>query len=548
MTEPEQEPTHAIPEPATAVRIRRRLPTVWLIPLVATIIGLWLAFNAFVDKGPTFVIAFRNGDGLEAGRTKIKCKDVEVGKVKSLKLSHDRTMVEVTAELTRDAAELLSADSRFWIVRARISTSGVSGLGTLLSGAYISMDPGEPGTDSRQAVPRRAVPRRFEGLETPPIVTSLQGGRLFTLRAEKLGSMTVGSPVYFRQIPVGDVAGFDLEPDGKSVAIKVFIREPYDKLVHKDTRFWNVGGVDVTLDASGIRMSSDSMIDLLLGGVAFENPVSLDALETVPEGHIFALYASHERIYEKVYLDKHYYVLDFNESVRGLTRGAPVEFRGIKVGQVEDLKLEFHAKPLEVHVPVLIAIEPERLSVLGGGSLTSMDAVVEKMVARGLRAQLKMGSLLTGSLFVDLDFFPQAPPRGLVPYGKYRALPTMPTTMGALVSNLTRFLDRLQKLPLEDIAGELKTTVPALKETLQQATTLLNRLDQETAPQAQATLVQAQATLATLEKTLQADAPIQQDLRRALDEFAKASRALRDLADTLERNPEALLWGKEKEK
>jgi len=225
-----------------------------------------------------------------------------------------------------------------------------------------------------------------------------------------------------------------------------------------------------------------------------------------------------------------------------------VEFRGIKVGQVEDLKLEFHAKKLEVHVPVLIAIEPERLSVLGGGSLTSMDAVVDKLVSRGLRAQLKMGSLLTGSLFVDLDFYPQAPPRSMVLKGPYREIPTIPTTMGALVSNLTKFLDRLQKLPLEEISGELKTSIPVLRETLQQATALMRHLDKETAPQAQATLAQAQTAMAALEKALGSEAPIQQDLRRALEEFAKASRALRDLADTLERNPEALVWGKKEEK
>ncbi len=538
MNEPLQEP-ESTPQPAEpVVRARRRLPTVWLIPLVATLIGIWLAFNAYVDKGPTFTIAFHSGEGLEAGRTKIKCKDVEVGKVKAIRLSEDRQKVLVTAELTRDAASLLTDSARFWVVRARVSTSGISGLGTLLSGAYISMDPGDPGKSAD----------RFEGLETPPIISSQQDGRMFTLRAEKLGSMTAGSPVYFRQIPVGEVAGFDLEKDGQSVSIKVFVRAPYDQLVHKNTRFWNVGGVDVTVDANGIRMSSDSMIDLLLGGVAFENPVSLEPVEPTPPNHVFALYASHERIYEQVYLDKRYYVLDFNESVRGLTRGAPVEFRGLKVGQVEDLKLEFNAQKLEMHVPVLVAIEPERLSVLGGGGVGSLDAVMEKLVARGLRAQLKMGSLLTSSLFVDLDFYPQAAPRSLDRYGKYREIPTIPTTMGALVSNLTKFLDRLQKLPLEDITNELKTSIPALRESLQQATALLTRLDKETAPQAQATLAQAQATLATLEKTLRTDSPVQSDLQRALDEFAKASRALRDLADTLERNPESLVWGKEKEK
>ena len=538
MNETSQAPEPLEPEAEPVIRTRRHLPTVWLIPLVATLIGVWLAFSAFVNKGPTLTITFQNADGLEAGRTKIKCKNVEVGMIKALRLSHDRSRVEATAELTREASELVSVNSRFWIVRARVSTSGVSGLGTLLSGAYVSMDPGEPGAATRQ----------FKGLENPPTLVTHESGQLFTLRAEKLGSMSIGSPVYFRQIPVGDVAGFDLEPGGKSVSIQVFIREPYDKLVHKDTRFWNVGGVDVSLDANGIRMSSDSLIDLLLGGVAFENPVSLEAMEPVPNHQVFTLYPSHDRIYEKTYQDRNYYVLDFNESVRGLVRGAPVEFRGIKVGQVEDLKLEFQREKLEVHVPVLIAIEPERLSVLGGGKLTSMDDVVEKLTARGLRAQLKVGSLLTSSLFVDLDFYPQAPSRTVALHGKYREIPTVPTTMGALVSNLTGFLDRLQKLPLEEIGNELKASIPELRDSLRQATALLNRLDKETAPQAEATLAQARATLASLEKTLRADSPVQQDTRRALDEFAKASRALRDLADTLERNPESLVWGKGKEK
>lgn len=537
MNEPSQDldPLDSSLEPA--VRTRRRLPAVWLIPLVATLIGIWLAFNAYVDKGPTITITFQNADGLEAGRTKIKCKEVEIGKVKSIRLSRDRQRVEVLAEMTRDAAELLTVNSRFWIVRARVSTSGVSGLGTLLSGVYISMDPGDPGKSSRA----------FSGLESPPLLTGQQEGRVFTLRAEKLGSMSVGSQVSFRQIPVGEVTAFHLDKEGRSVTIKVFIRAPYDQLVHKDTRFWNVGGVDVTFDANGVRMSTDSMLDLLLGGVAFENPASLEAMEPVPADHVFALYASHERIYEKVYLDRYYYVLDFNESVRGLTRGAPVEFRGIKVGQVEDLKLEFHAGTQEMHVPVLIALEPGRLSILGANERTAIDAVLQNLIARGLRAQLKMGSLLTGSLFVDLDFYPQAPPRSLAQYGKYRQIPAIPTTMGAVVSNLTKFLDRLQKLPLEDISEELKLSIPAMREALQRSTALMTRLDKETAPQAQATLAQAQATLAALEAMLRSDAPLQQDLRGALEEFSKASRALRDLADTLERNPEAVIFGKEKE-
>jgi paraquat-inducible protein B len=297
---------------------------------------------------------------------------------------------------------------------------------------------------------------------------------------------------------------------------------------------------------------SESLTDILLGGIAFENPVSLDASERVSKGHVFTLYPNHDAITEKVIQNRRHFVLHFNESVRGLTRGAPVEYQGIKVGEVEDFKLEFHADTLEGKIPVLIAIEPERFAVVGGRASTldakAMDATVQQLVKRGLRAQLKPASLLTGSMFVDLAFSPLPVPKALGRHGKYPEIPTMPSTMTAMVDNLARLAERLQKLPLEQIVGEVRAALPALKDALEKASALMARLDAETAPQAKATMAQAQATLATLDQTLRADSPTQQDLRRALEEFAKASRALRELAETLERQPEALVFGKGKER
>ena len=530
------EPDAPNPLPSPILRARRRMSIVWLIPIVAAIIGLWLAVKAYSEKGPTFTISFQSAEGLETGHTKIKYKDVEVGKVRTIKLGSDLSHVLVTAELTGDAEGLLSEHSRFWIVRARISPSGVSGLGTLVSGAYIGMDPGSPGKPTHE----------FTGLETPAMVTTHQPGAFFTLRAEKLGSLNVGSPVSFRQIQVGEIATFNLAKDGQSVSLKLFIRAPYNTLVSKDTRFWNAGGVDVSLDANGIRMSTDSLLDVFLGGIAFENPVSLSNSDPAPEDYVFALYPSHERIYEKVYQDRRYYVVDFDESVRGLTRGAPVEFRGIKVGQVEDLKLEFRTREMTGHIPVLITLEPERLSIVGSAA-EPIDTVIQKLVTRGLRAQLKTGSVLTGSLFVDLDFYPKAPARTLSRYGKYPQIPAIPTTMGAMISNLTKFFDRLEKLPLEEVGKELRTSLPLLRETLERTKALVTRLDTETAPKAEAALLQAQATLAAAEKTLRSDSPTQQDLHQTLEEVSRAARALKDLADTLERHPESLVFGKEKE-
>jgi paraquat-inducible protein B len=530
MDEPELD-LPELPEPA----LRRRRPSlVWLIPLVAAVIGAWIALKAYSENGPTIVITFQSAEGLEAGQTRIKHKDVEVGRVTAINLSPDFGHVEVTAELKRDAYAQVSENTRFWVVRARVSTNGVSGLGTLLSGAYIGMDPGPHGKSMRE----------FKGLEAAPILTPSMPGTMVELRAEKLGSLNIGSPVTFRQIHVGEVEGFDLDPEGRSVLIKIQVNAPYHRLIHRDTRFYDSGGVDLSLDANGVRLHSDSLVQLFLGGIAFENPPQAET-SGPPAGQTFTLFPNHDKAYEPVYLDRHYFLLNFDESVRGLAKGAPVEFRGVKVGEVVDFKLEFRSKELEGRIPVLIALEPERFALKDGRGETIEDFMA-RAVRKGFRAQLKMGSLLTGNLFVDLAFFPQAGARTLTRSGGYRQIPTMPSTMGALVENLSRLAERLQKLPIEDVANQVRTTLPVLRDTLQQTRALMARLDTETAPQVKATLAQAQTTLAALDRTLSADSPTQTDLRNALDEFAKAARALRGLADSLEQHPESMIFGKGK--
>jgi len=527
------QPELELPEPV----LRRRRPSlVWLIPLVAAVIGAWIALKAYTDRGPTITITFQSAEGLEAGQTRIKHKDVEVGRVTAINLSKDFSLVEVTAELKREAYAQISENTRFWVVRARVSTNGISGLGTLLSGAYIGMDPG----------PRGKPQRDFKGLESAPILTPNLPGALVELKAEKLGSLNIGSPVTFRQIHVGEVEGFDLAPDGQSVLIKIQVNAPYQRLIRHDTRFWDSGGVDLSVDANGIRLHSDSMVQLFLGGIAFENPPGQEPAEFAP-GQTFTLFPSHDKAYEPVLLDRHFFVLNFDESLRGLARGAPVEFRGMKVGEVQDFKLEFNARDLAGRIPVLIALEPERFALKGGHG-ESIETLMDRMVRKGFRAQLKPGSLLTGTLFVDLGYFPypQAGARAAARSGGYPEIPTIPSSMGALVDNLARLVDHLQKLPLEEIAGQLRDTFPALRDTLEQTRALMARLDTETAPQAKATLAQAQTTLAALERTLGADSPTQADLRNALEEFAKAARALRNLADTLERHPESMIFGKGK--
>ncbi len=523
--------------PTPEIRAKRSISIVWIVPAVAALIGLWLGVKAWMEKGPTVVIAFQTAEGLEAGKTRIRYKDVEIGKVEAIQLSSDLSQVLVRAQLVKDAENYVSESSRFWVVRARVSAAQVSALGTLLSGAYIGMDPGKPGK----------YRTTFKGLEKAPNVITGQPGRLFVLKAERLGSLDAGSPIYHRQVKVGEVVGCELDKDSQAVSIQVFVLEPHSRLVRRDTRFWNAGGISMKVDTEGVKVAAESLSALVLGGIAFENPVSLDPSPGAAEGTVFPLFENRDKIFEKTYLEKHYYVLSFRDSVRGLRRGAPVEFRGIPVGEVADIRLEFHTDRMEARIPVLIALEPERMALLGTRT-TTVEQAMERLVARGLRAQLKTGSLLTGKLFVDLDFHPEAPPRRVDHRGTYPELPTAPKALESVMANLNAFLDRLRRLPLESLVQELRATVPTLRTTLEQARVTLARADAETLPRAQATLEQAQKTLQALEQGIVADAPVPHDLRKALEAFQKAAASVQALTDYLAEHPNALIFGKKRVK
>jgi paraquat-inducible protein B len=528
----EQEPTFEN-VPDAVVQIRKRFSVVWVVPVVAALIGGWLAYKALSEKGPTITIAFQSAEGLEAGKTKIKYKDVEIGQIESISLSEDLSHIMVTAELVKEAEKWLSEKTRFWVVRARVAAGEVSGLGTIFSGAYIAIDPGKGGKPVRV----------FKGLEIPPVVTTDLPGRHFLLRAERLSSLDIGSPIYFRQIKVGQVVAHELEEDGQAVHIKIFIHAPHHELVRKNTRFWNASGFDVSVDASGIKVNTESVVTIMIGGIAFDTPVSLESGAPAEEGEMFVLYESREKIFEKVYVKKVQWLLHFDSSVRGLNVGAPVEFKGIKVGEVTDINLEFDWEKLAFRVPVLIEIEPERLEVVGektGERSKAMEILVEK----GLRAQLKRGSLLTGQLYVNLDIHPDAPPCKIGYDGRCMEFPTLPTPIEEITSDVTRILDKLEKLPLEQIGNDLRDAMQHLSKTIAHLEKLAQKFDKQVAPAASATLQKAQKSLTKVDRLLNAESPMGHEMKHALEELADAARSIRSLSDYLERHPEALIIGK----
>jgi paraquat-inducible protein B len=573
-----KEDSHKLPE-AVVSRRRHQISIVWIVPLVALLIGAWLVYKTVSEKGPTITISFESAEGLEAGKTKIKYKDVELGQVTEIHLTPDLSRVLVTAELVKAAEDFLSASTRFWVVRARVAAGQVSGLGTLFSGAYIGLDPGKPGLPATQ----------FVGLETPPVVTTDLPGRHFRLQASRLGSIDIGAPVYYRQIKVGQVVSYKLAEDGQAVTIRIFINDPIDKLVYKNTRFWNASGLDFAIDANGIRVNTESLVTIMVGGIAFDTPANLEPGGPADDGETFKLYESHERIFDKTYKEKFRWLLYFEGSVRGLTVGSPVEFRGIRIGEVLDINMEYNAEKQAFLIPVLIEIEPERIKVVGEYEEADRKKQNDYLVAQGLRAQLKTGSLLTGQLYVEFDFHPEAGPAQIDWEGRYPQFPTVPTPMEEITTSITQVLKKLEKLPIEQIGNDLRDTVEgvkrlvnsadlqealaALDQTLTQAqqfaatlnevvapemksavgnlnTTLdytrklARNLDRTVVPELNATLNSAQSTLNAIKGSISKDSALYYELMQVLKELTGAARSIRVMADYLERHPDALIYGK----
>lgn len=508
------------------VEQRSRLSLVWVIPIVAALVGAWLTFHTFSQRGPAVTIIFESAEGLEAGKTKVKYKDVEIGAVESIELSEDLSHVIVTARLVKSAKVYLREDTRFWVVRAQVSAGRVSGLSTLFSGAYIGIDPAFDG-ESRST---------FKGLDIPPVVTSDEAGSLFTLRSPELRSLDIGSPVYYHAIMVGQVVSYELDESGESVTTMVFVEAPHDKRVQRNTQFWNVSGIDVSLSAEGVELDTVSLTSLLIGGISFDTPSDLGSGGSVEEGTVFHLYKNRLATKQPVLSRGNRFLVEFEQSVGGLSIGAPVQFRGIKIGEVVDVRLILDLASETPRIPVLIEIHPELIEVAGRETGTRRDRWTS-MVARGMRAQLQTGNILTGQLLVSLDFHPDAPPAEIIWSGSAPQLPTIPSPIEALKAGLAQFMNRLSSMPLEQIGANLN-------QTLKELSTLSRAMNEEMMPSLVAALTEAERALSSADSLIAPDSDASVELRRLLFELADAAKAIRRLAEQLEEHPESLIQGK----
>ncbi|AHL75351.1 mammalian cell entry protein [Stutzerimonas stutzeri] len=520
------------------IKTRRfRVSLVWIVPIVAVLVGISLVVHNVMQEGPTITVTFKTGSGLNANKTQVKYRNVVIGYVSDVALSKDQRSVDATIKLAKEAESFTREDSQFWVVRPRIGASGVSGIDTLLSGDYIGADIGQADTRGK----------RFVGLETPPPITYGEPGKRFTLRSTDLGSLDIGSPVYFRKIPVGQVVAYALNADGKSVSIELFVHAPSDAYVTQNTRFWNASGIDINLDANGFAVDTESLSSILIGGIAFRAPDFSPNDQPAAEKSEFELFDDQQTALAPPDGKAQYLSLRFDQALRGLKVGAPVEFLGIDIGKVVAVNLDFDPQKRSFPLDVGLVIYPQRLGRAHANMLKALNhdpndeaagvRLMGTFIENGLRAQARTGNLLTGQLYISLDFYPKAAKVTFDPTVRPVVIPSIPGDFEQVQEQLQAVVEKISKLPLDRIAANLDGSLVELRKVLAQ-------VDAKTLPGVATTLTEASKALKSASSTLAEDSPQREQLTQTMEELSRTSRSLRELSDYLGRHPESLLRGR----
>ncbi len=501
---------------------------VWIFPIVTLLIGAWILFYHYSHQGPEVTLITTNAEGIEGGKTTIKSRSVDVGIVESAVLSDDLLHVEITARLNSGMEKLLHKDSVFWVVKPSVGVGGVSGLSTLLSGAYIELQPGTKGPN----------PERYDLLDAPPLASPDAKGIRVTLDSNKAGQLSPGDPVLFRGYRVGSVETSTFDATKRSISYQLFISAPNDRLVTSNVRFWKDSGVAVDLSSQGMRVEMGSLTTLFSGGVSFDVPESLELGEPVPAGSEFRLFDDQKSIQDSLYTKHIDYLMFFKDSVRGLQPGAPIEFRGIRLGTVA--RVPFFTPGMrqalndDFRIPVLIRIEPERLQNMVGEA-TDIPATLDSLLKRGLRASMKTGNIVTGALYIDLDFYPKAPPvTGMTTFGGYPIIPTMSGGLAQIQQRLLDTLDKINNLPLNPMIEQTTKSLAESQRTMQHLQQTLDNLNKITSNKSMQSLPEdMQTTLRELNRSMQGFQPGSAAYNKMVGDMQRLDQVLRELQPVL---------------
>ena len=530
--------------PASAYVRRSKFSLVWLIPLVALAVAAYLGVRTVRSEGPRITLSFKTGDGLVAGQTRVRHKAVELGQVEAVRLSGDMQTVEVGVRMQREAAPYLTDQARFWVVRPRLSSGSISGIETLVSGSYIEMDPG-----GREG----AAKTEFVGLENPPAVRSGEPGRTFKIRAQRIGSLCAGAPVFYRDITVGEVLGYDIGDGSGPVIVTAFVRSPFDGFVREGSHFWNASGLSVQIGTEGVHVEVASLQALVSGGVAFDSPSIESQAKPAAADTEFPLYRNYADAQSAGYKTRTAFVAYFESSARGLARGAAVEFYGLQIGTVTDVGLDFDPATARARIRVRFEIQPERF---GDKDLADADPITttRRLVARGMRAQLKTASYLTGSLVLAMDFVPGAPPAQVGQEGKDLVVPSVGGGLDNILSSVSNIASKLDRLPLDEIGQNLNSTLRSASGAMGSVQDLARKAETGLSPVLQRlpavvtalqdAVTRAGRTFGSLDSSYGKDSQFNRELERAMVQVGDTARSIRLLADFLDRHPEALVRGR----
>ncbi len=530
------------PTPSARLRPGRLRAWIWIVPVMAALLVMALGVRALVERGPLITISFNDAEGLQAGTTPVQHKDVDLGMVESIYLSRDMSRVLVRVRMHRSVSSHLTAGTRFWIVRPRVGLGGVSGLSTLVSGSYIEMYPGPgPGIPQRQ----------FVGLAEPPMLTPETPGSSFPLHTTNLGSLVAGSPISYRGIAVGQVQGFALDQLGTQISIFTFIRAPYDKLVNAQSRFWNSGGIDVSVGTAGVRFRAASWQELISGGISFDTPDNAKAEAASAAGTQFHLYDNQNEAQRDPRGSALRYLVDFVDTAGDVAPGSPVQLLGSEVGQITESRLQYDDARQSLLRRVTLEIDPSRIQITHSKTNAATDSAealnsrLAKLVARGLRARLISANLITGAKVVSLDIVHDAPAARIDQVDGYARLPSAYSTdISDILASAQATLHHL----------ETATAGPELADAIKELDRTLTTLDRTTAaiePEIKPLLMNlrqaseaAQRAMQAAEGVLGSEASSSTDLPRLIRELTEAARSTRELTGYLERHPEALLRGR----
>jgi paraquat-inducible protein B len=513
----------------------RSFSGIWIIPLIALLLGVYMVVHTWLTEGPTITVAFSNASGLTEGKTKIKYRSVDMGVVEEVRLNDNFDGVVATIKLDRQTLPLLRDDTRFWVVTARVGMGNISGLDTLLSGAYIQLAPGTGKQGQRD----------FVALEQPPLTPTGAPGLRLKLISERAASVSAGDAVLYNHYKVGRVESMTFDPRDRKAHYTLFIDAPYHELVDSQSRFWDVSGISMSAGADGFKLETGSMDTVLLGGVAFGLPPGMTKGEPVEHNTEFELYSSYDDILKNPFHFGTYYVVSFSQSIKGLSAGAPVEYRGIPLGRVErillkesiEYNIEQGIEGQGADVPILIYLEPGRLALSDSkSSIEGLHTAIRFGVDNGMRASLETGSLLTGAKYVSIDYFEGAEEAAIGSFLDYPTIPTIETGLGQIEQKLTAVLDKINALPLDDTVSSANAAIATLNETLDSLHKILESQSTQQLPQQlDATLQELQTTLSGLSPNSEA----YQSINSSLQRLNRTIGNLESLTRTLSGQPNA---------